>query len=97
MAARETPELVKELRRKLLPLPTATPEPSAIESSCPVCARSSMREVELGLLHIDYCAICKGIFLDKGEIDAALAEVAQPGTTLSVLVAVAERAVAMAA
>lgn len=95
--AKSMPEAVKELRRKLLPIPTAKPEPSEIIASCPVCSRASMREVVLGDLHVDYCTICKGVFLDKGELDDALQRVAMPGTRLSVLIAVATRHIAEAA
>ena len=94
--AQQNPELVTELRRKLLPLPTARPEPSEITASCPSCARATMREVALGELHVDHCTVCKGVFLDKGELDAALEKVALPGTRLSVLVAAATRELAAA-
>ena len=95
--AQKSPEALSELRRKLIPLPTATPEPSDISASCPVCSRASMREVVLGDLHIDYCTICKGVYLDKGELDAALERVSLPGTRLSMLIAVATRELRAAA
>ena len=95
---KQNPELLGQLRRKLLPLPTAKAEPSEMTTSCPVCSRASIREILVGdSLHVDYCTICKGVFLDKGELDAALAKVAMPGTRLSVLIAVATRELAMAA
>lgn len=35
---------------------------------CPVC-KNSMIILELNQVEIDYCASCKGIWLDKGELD----------------------------
>ena len=90
---RKAPEVVQVLRRKLIPLPTAAPVPSELTAACPVCARTTMHEVELGGLHIDYCKDCMGLFLDKGELDAAMDKVRIPGTTMAVLIAVADEAV----
>lgn len=36
--------------------------------NCPVC-KNSMIILELNQVEIDYCASCKGIWLDKGELD----------------------------
>jgi Zn-finger nucleic acid-binding protein len=90
---RNAAEVVKVLRRKLIPLPTAAPEPSELSDACPACARSTMREVAIAGLHIDYCTDCEGIFLDKGELDAAMERVKSPGTRMSVLIAVAQQAI----
>lgn len=87
---RKTPKVVNVLRRKLMPLPTASPIPSDLDATCPVCAETTMREVLLEDVHVDYCTRCSGVFLDKGELDTALAKVQSPGTRLSVLIAVAE-------
>jgi Zn-finger nucleic acid-binding protein len=90
---RNAPQVLQVLRRKLIPLPTASPTPSELTEACPVCAKVTMREVVLGDLHIDYCTRCQGIFLDKGELDQAMDKVQAPGTRLSVLIAVAREAI----
>lgn len=37
--------------------------------NCPVCESSRMREVEKDGILIDICPICKGVWLDRGELD----------------------------
>jgi len=51
----------------------AGPPPIPTESiaPCPVCP-GSLSEVMLGSVHVDYCSRCQGIFLDKGELQAAV-------------------------
>jgi len=36
---------------------------------CPVCADTRMREVEKNGILIDICPSCKGVWLDRGELD----------------------------
>jgi Zn-finger nucleic acid-binding protein len=36
---------------------------------CPVCSDVRMREVEKGSVLIDVCPDCKGVWLDRGELD----------------------------
>jgi Zn-finger nucleic acid-binding protein len=36
---------------------------------CPVCSDVRMREVEKDNLLIDVCPDCKGVWLDRGELD----------------------------
>jgi Zn-finger nucleic acid-binding protein len=55
-------------------------------TSCPACP-GTLREVKLGPVRVDYCTKCKGIFLDKGELDSALASV--KGSTLEQVIALA--------
>jgi Zn-finger nucleic acid-binding protein len=55
-------------------------------SACPRCS-GNLSEVKLGRVLIDYCKKCKGVFLDKGELDAALAAV--KGTTIEQVLALA--------
>jgi Zn-finger nucleic acid-binding protein len=43
-------------------------------TSCPACP-GTLKELALGPIHVDYCGQCKGLFLDKGELDQALAAV----------------------
>jgi Zn-finger nucleic acid-binding protein len=35
---------------------------------CPNCS-GKMQEVQRHGVHIDYCPVCKGVWLDRGEID----------------------------
>jgi Zn-finger nucleic acid-binding protein len=37
--------------------------------NCPVCEGSRMREVEKEGILIDICPSCKGVWLDRGELD----------------------------
>ena len=55
-------------------------------TSCPACP-GVLREVKLGSVHIDYCVKCHGVFLDKGELDAALGHV--KGSTVEQILALA--------
>lgn len=66
------------------------PVPSDLTTTCPACT-SAMREVKLvgPNLTIDYCTRCKGIFLDRGEIDAALKAIQDAKATVPQLVAAA--------
>jgi Zn-finger nucleic acid-binding protein len=36
---------------------------------CPVCEDSKMREVDRDGILIDICPSCKGVWLDRGELD----------------------------
>jgi Zn-finger nucleic acid-binding protein len=36
---------------------------------CPICADVRMREVEKNGVRIDVCPDCKGVWLDRGELD----------------------------
>jgi len=48
---------------------------------CPACL-GRLSEVLLGNVHVDYCAACHGIFLDRGELEAAVKAVrARDGKT----------------
>jgi Zn-finger nucleic acid-binding protein len=42
---------------------------------CPVCNDVRMREVEKNGVHIDVCPDCKGVWLDRGELDKLMPEV----------------------
>jgi hypothetical protein len=48
--------------------------PSETQTACPVCP-AQLKELTLGPIRIDYCERCHGVFLDKGELDQALAAV----------------------
>jgi len=55
-------------------------------TSCPACP-GQLKEVELGPVHIEYCGKCHGIFLDRGELDAAVKAVA--GSTVRQVITLA--------
>lgn len=40
---------------------------------CPVCSDVRMREVEKDSVLIDVCPDCKGVWLDRGELDKLMA------------------------
>lgn len=74
------------LRKLLAPKKGPPPVPSDTSQSCPACA-SAMKEVRLGTIHIDFCTRCKGFFLDRGEIDGALAAVTGQKLTVAQIIA----------
>ncbi|QMV42527.1 TFIIB-type zinc ribbon-containing protein [Cohnella cholangitidis] len=43
--------------------------------NCPVCEGSRMREVEKNGILIDICPTCKGVWLDRGELDKLMEDV----------------------
>lgn len=43
--------------------------------NCPVCDGVKMREVEKESILIDICPSCKGVWLDRGELDKLMAGV----------------------
>lgn len=55
---------------------TSGPPPLATSHlvPCPAC-EGRLAEVLLGSVHVDYCSNCHGIFLDRGELEQALAAV----------------------
>jgi Zn-finger nucleic acid-binding protein len=47
------------------------PVPTENKAPCPACP-GSLSEVVLGTVHVDYCGKCHGLFLDRGELAAAV-------------------------
>src|SRR3954454_1532999 len=47
------------------------PIPTVNKAPCPACP-GSLSEVMLGAVHVDYCGSCHGIFLGRGELQAAV-------------------------
>jgi|HigsolmetaAR204D_1030405.scaffolds.fasta_scaffold02203_10 hypothetical protein len=43
--------------------------------NCPVCHDTRMKEVEKNGVLIDICPSCKGVWLDRGELDKLMQEV----------------------
>ena len=66
-------ELVR-LRGLLIGKAGPPPVPTEAVAPCPACP-GSLTEVMLGAVHVDYCNRCQGIFLDKGELEGAVAAV----------------------
>ncbi len=51
---------------------SATPEPpSETQTSCPACS-AELKQTKVGSVTVDFCTTCKGVFLDKGELDEAV-------------------------
>jgi Zn-finger nucleic acid-binding protein len=42
---------------------------------CPVCHEVRMKEVDKNGIHIDVCPDCKGVWLDRGELEKLLKDV----------------------
>jgi Zn-finger nucleic acid-binding protein len=66
------------------------PVPTENKAPCPAC-EGNLSEVLLGTVHVDYCATCHGIFLDRGELHQAIEAVRARGrdTTPSQVLAAA--------
>ncbi len=88
--ARKQGSEIDRLRRLLTSRKGPPPVPSDITTACPACT-SKMKEIGLadGKLTIDFCTRCKGVFLDRGEIDSALKTIKDAKATLPQLVAAA--------
>ncbi|MFD2328922.1 zf-TFIIB domain-containing protein [Cohnella sp. GCM10020058] len=48
--------------------------------NCPICEDSRMREVEKNGIMIDVCPNCKGVWLDRGELDKLMTDVREVRT-----------------
>jgi len=44
---------------------------------CPVCVNTDLVMSERSRIEIDYCPNCRGIWLDRGELDKILEKVAE--------------------
>ena len=88
LIAKKMASEVDRLKSVLAPRKGPPPVPSELNTACPACT-SPMKEVPVGKLHVDYCSQCKGIFLDRGELDAALELVKGAGGTMLSLIAAA--------
>jgi len=64
------------------------PVPSENTSPCPVCD-GSLHEYKLGNIQVDICDTCKGIWLDKGEFDQALAVIKDKGLPVELILSLA--------
>jgi Zn-finger nucleic acid-binding protein len=73
-AAKLPEKELAHLRNLLTGQPGPPPIPTESIAPCPVCP-GSLAEVLLGAVHVDYCGKCQGIFLDRGELDDAVAAV----------------------
>jgi Zn-finger nucleic acid-binding protein len=62
---------VKPLKALLQGASGPPPVPTDTKIPCPACP-GQLKEVVLGKIHVDYCTKCKGLFLDKGELEGAV-------------------------
>jgi Zn-finger nucleic acid-binding protein len=46
-----------------------------LKMKCPVCENINMREVEKNGVLVDICPDCKGVWLDRGELDKLMSGV----------------------
>ena len=56
------------------PDPQLDPSTDALETPCPACG-GKFTQVSLGAISAECCNECEGLFLDRGELDRAMAEV----------------------
>jgi Zn-finger nucleic acid-binding protein len=70
-AARLPEKELARLRSLLTGKSGPPPVPTESIAPCPACP-GKLSEVLLGAVHVDYCDRCQGIFLDKGELEAAV-------------------------
>ena len=70
-AARLPEKELARLRNLLTGRSGPPPIPTESVAPCPACP-GKLSEVLLGSVHVDYCDRCQGIFLDKGELEAAV-------------------------
>ena len=70
-AAKLPAEELAHLRSLLTGQPGPPPIPTESVAPCPFCP-GTLAEVMLGDVHDDYCNKCQGIFLDRGELEAAV-------------------------
>ncbi len=47
---------------------------------CPVCDNVNLIMSERQGVEIDYCPVCRGIWLDRGELDKIIDKSSQPAT-----------------
>ncbi|SDR36580.1 hypothetical protein SAMN05443245_5123 [Paraburkholderia fungorum] len=48
---------------------------------CPVCTTTDLLMTERRSIEIDYCPACRGVWLDRGELDKLIAQDAGNGDT----------------
>lgn len=47
---------------------------------CPVCPNSALVMTDRQGIEIDYCPTCRGVWLDRGELDKIIERSAQPAS-----------------
>ena len=53
-------------------------EKTGVQMKCPTCAETTLVMAERQGVEIDYCPQCRGIWLDRGELDKLLDRAASP-------------------
>ena len=84
--AKKTSSDIDRLRKILAGRKGPTPVDTEVKLTCPACT-GAMNEVLLASVHIDVCSRCKGVFLDRGEVEATIAQVKDQNTTVAQMVA----------
>lgn len=51
---------------------------------CPVCRTTTLMMAERQGIEIDYCPSCRGVWLDRGELDKLIDKAAQASTAQSI-------------
>jgi uncharacterized protein len=68
-----SPDDVAKLKNALVG--SEAPEPPSDTTTPCVACDGKLKEMKLGGVTIEFCGSCNGIFLDKGELDQAIAAV----------------------
>lgn len=62
-----------------------TAPPTSRPLTCPHCRTPSYRAIQIGVVQIDVCVTCGGVFLDQGEALLYFRQVRVPSTAKKVL------------
>jgi hypothetical protein len=77
-----------DLRELLGVNPKIPPVPDETTVHCPAC-EGKLKELRFGNILIDFCDTCRGLWLDKGEFDAALKHIKEHGKSVESLLVLA--------
>lgn len=66
-------ELAQQLLRQDTGSVAGAPQVRSGQRKCPRC-QATLRETPVGQVPIDYCPLCRGIWLDHGELKLAIEE-----------------------
>ncbi len=81
-------EELTDLKKILGVDPKVPPVPDDTTIHCPACD-GKLREVRFGNILIDFCDSCRGLWLDKGELDSGLKKVQEEGKSVESLLVLA--------
>jgi len=86
--AEKSDDALVELRELVQRDAPAQPTPSTVDNPCPAC-EGKLTVACLGVVNIERCSACHGIFLDRGELDKAISVVKAKGGEVATILALA--------